>query len=88
MIPSEAHISFNHFLNVKFRAQRLGVQVFGRNWLRGGAQYSKVLPGADASRGVRKEVSVQEEEAQVGGGRGGGATEAGMSWLEGRSDCI
>ena len=73
MIPSEAHISFNHF-HCKLRAQRLGVQVFGRNWLRGGAQYSKVLPGADASRGLREEVSVQEEETQVGGGRGSRAT--------------
>merc|ERR1712117_554654 len=69
-------------------AQRLGVQVFGWNRLRGGAQHSKVLPGADASRGLREEVSVQEEETQVGGGRGSRATEAGMSWLEGRSDCI
>ena len=72
MTTSEALI--NHFLYVKFRAQRLGVQVFGWNWLRGGAQHSKVLPGADASRGLREEVSVQEEETQVGGGRGSRAT--------------
>ena len=88
MTPSETHISFNHFPYWKFRAQRLGVQVFGRNWLRGGAQYSEVLSGADASRGLREEVSLQEEETQVGRGRGRGATEAGVIWLEGRSDCI
>ena len=55
---------------MKSRAQRLGVQIFGRDWVHGGAQRSEVLAGADGGRRLGQEVPLQEEEAQVGGGRG------------------
>ena len=69
-----------------YRAQRFGVQIFGRDRLHGSPQHTEVLLGADAGRRHREKVSIQEEEAQVGGG--GGGTETGVNRMEGKSDCI